>query len=263
VKAIVPLTNFVHSFWANNDESIFNHKEFIMADKLTYKEVWETLSKVDCSEHIEKKMNLSYLSWAWAFGTLMEHYADATFEFGAFTTAEDAMHDAMFYPDGSASVFVTVDIQGLKRSMWLPVMDNRNNAISNPSSRQISDAKMRCLVKCIALFGLGHYIYAGEDLPSSDKETTVKKVEEVEEVEDKETKADTSESVLFNEAFIKFLEMNADTVENLESYFVENKSNMAKLKKELPDLYTGLIKLCAEKKQQLIKAENQEEKTDG
>ena len=122
---------------------------------------------------------------------------------------------------------------------------------------------MRCLVKCIALFGLGHYIYAGEDLPSSDKETTVKKGEEVEEVEDKETKADTSESVLFNEAFIKFLEMNADTVKNLESYFVENKSNMAKLKKELPDLYTGLIKLCAEKKQQLIKAENQEEKTDG
>ena len=39
-----------------------------MAKNLTYKDVWETLSKVDCSEHIEKKMNLSYLSWAWAWG---------------------------------------------------------------------------------------------------------------------------------------------------------------------------------------------------
>jgi hypothetical protein len=44
-------------------------------------------------------------------------------------------------------------------------MDHRNNSIANPSSRQVSDSRMRCLVKCLAMFGLGHYIYAGEELP--------------------------------------------------------------------------------------------------
>ena len=53
----------------------------------------------------------------------------------------------------------------LTRSMFLPVMDHQNNAIIKPSSRQVSDARMRCFTRCLAMFGLGHYIYAGEDLP--------------------------------------------------------------------------------------------------
>jgi hypothetical protein len=52
--------------------------------------------------------------------------------------------------------------------MQLPVMDNRNNAISKPDARKISDAQMRCLAKCIACFGIGLYIYAGEDLPEDE-----------------------------------------------------------------------------------------------
>jgi hypothetical protein len=52
--------------------------------------------------------------------------------------------------------------------MQLPVMDNRNNAIVNPDARKISDASMRCLAKCIATFGIGLYIYAGEDLPTGE-----------------------------------------------------------------------------------------------
>jgi len=51
--------------------------------------------------------------------------------------------------------------------MWLPVMDYRHKAIANADSRSISDARMRCLTKCFALFGLGHYIYAGEDTPKA------------------------------------------------------------------------------------------------
>ena len=34
----------------------------------------------------------------------------------------------------------------------------------------INTAIMRCLVKCLAMFGLGTYIYAGEDLPEASKE---------------------------------------------------------------------------------------------
>ena len=54
-------------------------------------------------------------------------------------------------------------------------MDYKNTAIANPNSRQVSDTKMRCLVKCLAMFGLGHYIFAGEDLPREEvKEETPK-----------------------------------------------------------------------------------------
>ena len=41
-------------------------------------------------------------------------------------------------------------------------------AVENPNARHISDAKMRCLVKCLALFGLGMYLYQGEDLPKEE-----------------------------------------------------------------------------------------------
>ena len=45
------------------------------------KSVWATLSAIDCSAHIEKKGQLSYLSWAWAWQTLNEHYPESTFEY--------------------------------------------------------------------------------------------------------------------------------------------------------------------------------------
>ncbi len=119
------------------------------------KEIWQTLSKIDCSEHIEKKNGLSYLSWAWAWGVLMEHYPEATFDFD----------QPQSQPDGTMMVFCAVRIGENSRRMWLPVMDYKNKAISNPDSFAINTAMMRCLVKCLALYGLGHYIYAGEDLP--------------------------------------------------------------------------------------------------
>lgn len=122
----------------------------------TYKSVWETLSKVDCNEHKENKNGLSYLSWAWAWGILMENYPEATYEF--FNECRDEM--------GHVEVWCRVRIGELERIMWLPVMDYKNNAMKNPDLRKISDTRMRCLTKCIGMFGLGHYIYAGEDLPT-------------------------------------------------------------------------------------------------
>lgn len=119
---------------------------------------WVTLSKIDCSKHVEKKGQLSYLSWAWAWATLMDEFPASTFE----------MHDDRFLPDNSVMVSCTVTVEGMPRTMWLPVMDNKNLAIKNPDARKISDAKMRCLVKCIAMHGLGMYLYAGEDLPETE-----------------------------------------------------------------------------------------------
>ena len=126
---------------------------------MSYKQIWETLSKINVNEHCKLLQGLKYLSWSWAWGVLMEHYHDATYEFG----------DTIFEKDGSATVFCTVQIGDCRREMWLPVMTGgRHAAITAPSSRDISDAKMRCLVKCLAMYGLGFYIYAGEDLPSGE-----------------------------------------------------------------------------------------------
>ena len=125
--------------------------------------VWTTLSAIDVSKHIEKKGQLSYLSWAYAWGTLMKHYPDASY----------CYFEPNIAPDGSVEVEVELTIEGITRRMWLPVMDNRNNSIISPTSRQVSDTRMRCLVKCIAMFGLGHYIYAGEDLPLAVVDTPI------------------------------------------------------------------------------------------
>jgi len=127
------------------------------------KSVWATLSSIDCSAKVEQKGKLTYLSWAWAWQTLMEHYPDSTYEYGA----------PAGMTNDTAEVNVAVTVEGVTHRMWLPIMDNRNKSIVNPTTRDVSDARMRCLVKCIAMFGLGIYIYAGEDLPESTKTEVV------------------------------------------------------------------------------------------
>jgi hypothetical protein len=66
-------------------------------------------------------------------------------------------------------VKVSVEIKGNIKTCILPVMDNRNRAIVDPDAFAVNTATMRCLAKAIAMHGLGLYIYAGEDLPESEK----------------------------------------------------------------------------------------------
>jgi len=125
--------------------------------------VWATLSKIDVSEHVEKKQGLSYLSWAWAWGVMCQHFPDTTYDF----YSED-------FPDGTVEYVCKVTVRhcGQEHSqvMWLPVMDHRNKAIQNPDAFARNTCKMRCLVKTLSMMGLGHYIYAGEDLPTVEPE---------------------------------------------------------------------------------------------
>lgn len=113
------------------------------------------LRKINVNDHVEKKGGLSYLSWAWAVDTLLQNDPAATWEFTEPVSFGETM-----------MVSCQVQAFGKTMKMHLPVMDNRNNAIKNPDARKINDAMMRCLTKCIALFGIGLYIYAGEDLPA-------------------------------------------------------------------------------------------------
>ncbi len=129
------------------------------------KTVWETLSTVNVNNHTEKKQNLTYLSWAWAWGELMKYYPGSTYEI---------LPDVSL-SDGSVECWVELTVsdgeRSIARKMWLPVMDFRNQAVTNPNSVAINKTRMRCLAKAIAMFGLGHYIYAGEDLPSEEDNT--------------------------------------------------------------------------------------------
>ena len=136
--------------------------------KLTYKNVWETLSKVDVSKHTEEKMKLTYLSWSRMWMLLCEEYPQAQYEFVDF--------DGVPYktlPDGTAEVVTRIMIDDLVREMRLPVMDYKNNPVVNPHARQVSDNAMRCLVKCVAMFGLGISVFTGmadETLPDEAKD---------------------------------------------------------------------------------------------
>ena len=107
------------------------------------------LSRKDVSEGVELKGNLSYLSWCVAWTKLCEDYPGSTYFYGEKET----------FPDGSVMVEVGVTVEGLTHTVRLPVMDNRNRSIANPSSRDVSDANQRCLVKAVAMHGLGLNLY--------------------------------------------------------------------------------------------------------
>lgn len=114
------------------------------------------LAAINVNDRVEKKGNLSYLSWAWAVEQLLRRDPTATWVYGEPMRFGDTM-----------MVVCTVTAFGKSMTMQLPVMDNRNKAIANPDAFAVNTAMQRCLVKAIALHGLGLYIYAGEDLPPS------------------------------------------------------------------------------------------------
>ena len=136
-----------------------------VAKNPTAKEIWNTLSQINVNKHTEEKGGLTYLSWAWAWTMMMDHYPDLIVTWHGMKDESGVTRDITTYPGGTASVSCDVTIGDVRRDMWLPVMDYKNKAIVNPDSRAISDAKQRCLTKCFGIFGLGCYLYAGSDLP--------------------------------------------------------------------------------------------------
>jgi hypothetical protein len=147
------------------------------------KTVFERLSAINVNEHVEKKDNLTYLSWAWAWSETKRACPDATYKIGE-TTYDDAL---------GFMCHTIVTIEGETLEMWLPVMDGKNKSMKKTAysystrfgDKQVEAATMfdinktimRCLVKNLAMFGLGIYIYAGEDLPEGENVAT--KVEPV------------------------------------------------------------------------------------
>ena len=124
------------------------------------------LLKINVNDHTERKGNLTYLSWAWAWAEVLKIDPAAVWQ-----PYETDGLPVMYFKDDTAMVRVGVTINGNHKSCVLPVMDNRNRAIQNPDAFAINTAIMRCLAKAIAMHGLGLYIYAGEDLPEGEPES--------------------------------------------------------------------------------------------
>ena len=126
--------------------------------KLSFKEIWETLRAVDTSS-IEQQLpnndRLTYIGWADAWVCLMGVYPEAEYEFT----------QPVFYrsnaEEGTCEVGCKVTIGEFSREMSLPVMTSHMpmKSIPNPTSRDISDTKARCLVKTLGMFGLGLHLW--------------------------------------------------------------------------------------------------------
>lgn len=124
--------------------------------------VFATLSTIDCKGKIEKKNNLSYLSWAWAWQILKEKFPSATY------TIYENKDGLNYHTDGHTCWVKTgVTVEGIEHIEYLPVMDFRNASIpvSKVTSFDVNKAIQRSLTKAVARHGLGLYIYAGEDIP--------------------------------------------------------------------------------------------------
>lgn len=154
------------------------------------KEVINKLRKLDVSDKTEKKQKITYLSWTWAWDEVLQNYPEATYSVNKQENGLPYVYDELT----GYMVSTNVTIEGLTHEMWLPVMDGANKAMkSKPYTYKVKEYKnykptgnyiektveaatmfdinktiMRCLVKNLAMFGLGLYIYAGEDLPEQE-----------------------------------------------------------------------------------------------
>ena len=149
--------------------------------------VFEELNALNINGHTEKKKSgnteLTYLSWPWAWAEVKKRYEDASYTIWKDENNRPYILD----PETGYMVYTSVTINGITHEMWLPVMDGANKAMRNTPYKymtkyngektceaatmmDINKAIMRCLVKNLAMFGLGLYIYAGEDLPEGEKE---------------------------------------------------------------------------------------------
>lgn len=162
---------------------------------MTHDNVFQTLSAINLNDKTEKKKDLTYLSWTYAWSEVMKHYPDASYEVMFFDG-----YPYVYDPITGYMVFTKVTIKDKSHTMWLPVMDGANKSMKSEEYTyatkygnktvdactmfDINKTIMRCLVKNLAMFGLGIYIYSGEDLPEVEsapvqKQTATEKVTEL------------------------------------------------------------------------------------
>lgn len=155
---------------------------------------FEILNAINVNEHTETKEKLTYLTWSWAWAEVKKIYPNVNYVIKKFQNNLPYVYDE----NTGYMVFTEITIENITHEMWLPVMDSKNKAMKNipyeyktkydtktvesATMFDINKTIMRCLVKNLAMFGLGLYIYSGEDLP---EEETVKIKTKIEELKEK------------------------------------------------------------------------------
>lgn len=169
------------------------------------KELQEELLSLNVNEKTEEKNGLTYLSWSWAWAELLKKYPTATYEIVKFED-NGKLVPYMFDKETGYMVFTKLTIENITREMWLPVMDGANKAmldheytytvrdyksgelkektVAKANMFDINKTIMRCLTKNLAMFGLGLYIYSGEDLPEDNRTLSEEQIKELEKLVD-------------------------------------------------------------------------------
>jgi hypothetical protein len=220
------------------------------------------LLKMNVNEHVEKKQNLTYLSWAWAWAEALKADPAASFEVMNFGGKP--------YMDinGTAMVWVTVTMFGKPMTCFLPVMNGANKpltfageevqtrrgpVIEKVDSFTVNTAIMRCMTKGLALHGLGLYIYAGEDLPEGDAEPVIVKAVTPDKTATVDVEVNTgnadANAELFAEGMITYTNHCEDAM-SLNRYWKANQADLDRLKVSHPALYEQVRNRFAELKKQ-------------
>ena len=238
--------------------------------KLNY---FEQLNNINVQDKIEKKNGLSYLSWAWAWQEIKKRHSSIQYE-----VVKNESGLPFFKSEEGYMVYTKVTIDDITHEMWLPVMDGANKAMkSEPYTYKvqkkewstkynkyirskdskgnylfeekqveaatmfdINTAIMRCLVKNVAMHGLGLYIYAGEDIPSAEKDDILE--------EERQSLYDECKDL--KDSIIDELEQ-AVSLANLKEIWEENEKEIKTLKSRMPKMHEAVEKRKEELKTKL------------
>jgi len=202
---------------------------------------FKVLNDINVNDKTEKKKDLTYLSWAWAWGELKKLFPESTY------TVYENNDGWNYFTDGRTCWVKTgVTVNGIEHIEYLPVMDFRNQSIpfDKVTSYDVNKAIQRSLTKAVARHGLGLYIYAGEDLPEEEKKEAK---EEKKEVKGKDiTKKATEEQI----KTIKELTPDEKILGAMLNYYGV---------KTVEDLTEAQAKVAIERRKETIKKESENE----
>jgi hypothetical protein len=213
--------------------------------------LFKELYHKNVNDHTKQVQGLTYLSWSFAWAEIKKVDEKASYEiheFPMFTPSLEVVPGVtvpFLKTQEGYFVKVSVTINGHTETEMLPVMDNKNVPLGTvapqwvkkdgaskaskefaptpmPTSFDINTAHKRCMVKAIALHGLGLYIYNGEDLPEQDPEAAKKIATSIRDLQKKTLKEKPQEFSLALNNYVIELEKKAKMkVETMPAGFLE------------------------------------------
>jgi len=204
------------------------------------------LMGIDVNEHTESKGGFTYLSWAWAVAKMLELCPDVTWQY-----IKDAEGNISHQDRTGYFVETAVTIDGITIHETMPVLDYRNQPIKSPNSFHINTSQKRCLTKNFAMFGLGLYIYAGEDtayfLEGEDEEVKPSKTKRSG-VQNPFAKTEPADGKVSAKAIIEVMNIYKGVRKEITDG-VENVRKMNEIVKRFPTIkeLIGILNISAEK----------------